>query len=63
MHIGRIFYQGIVTVGDVTAFKSRKGNVQLWFPFKKVEHAANFYEVLIYTVNDIDPRMSADESF
>jgi hypothetical protein len=56
MHVGRIFYQGAVIVGDVTPFASRKGNVQLWFVFNKVERPANFYEVLVVQEPKLDER-------
>ncbi|EFA03860.1 hypothetical protein TcasGA2_TC013978 [Tribolium castaneum] len=58
VNVGRIFYQGEVLVGDVTPYASRKGNVQLWFPFRKMERAVNFYELLVvYVPNGIEPRM------
>ncbi|XP_044268764.1 uncharacterized protein LOC123013949 [Tribolium madens] len=58
VNVGRIFYQGEVLVGDVTPYASRKGNVQLWFPFRKVERAVNFYELLVvYVPNGIEPRI------
>jgi hypothetical protein len=61
MHVGRIFYQGAVIVGDVTPFASRKGNVQLWFVFNKVERPANFYEVLVVQEPKLDERSSLIE--
>ncbi|KAJ3653470.1 hypothetical protein Zmor_012719 [Zophobas morio] len=53
MHVGRMFYQGYVTVGDVTPWKTP----HLWFPFNKIERAVNFYEVLVVREVEIEPRL------
>lgn len=46
VNIGRIRYDNNVIVGDVTPY--RKGNAQLFLPYRKVERTINIYELLVY---------------